>query len=205
MALKSEFGDESYDAWEDWSRNDRSFNRADAQAIWKSVDRDGGITLGTLFHEAGKYGWHGDGHYPKPSPEELAKRKRDAEERVEKEKADVSQERAITAQKAAAIWRAATEARTDNPYLERKGASPVQTLREIDSGEAAAILGYAPKSGGEPLTGRLLAIPIKQGNSLSTLELIDGEGRKTALVGHGTKAGAGSGRPSACPMVTEMA
>jgi putative DNA primase/helicase len=65
----------------------------------------------------------------------------------------------------------------------------VATLREIDAGAAAAILGYAPKSGGDLLTGRLLVVPVKQGDRLSTLELIDGDGRKAALAGRGTKAG----------------
>ena len=63
------------------------------------------------------------------------------------------------------------------------------TLREIDAGAAAEILGYPPKSGGEQLIGRLLVVPVKQGVGLSTLELIDGDKRKAALAGRGSKAG----------------
>ena len=63
------------------------------------------------------------------------------------------------------------------------------TLREIDAGAAAAILGYAPKSGGDLLTGRLLVVPVKQGDGTSTLELIDGDKRKAALAGRGSKVG----------------
>lgn len=70
-----------------------------------------------------------------------------------------------------------------NPYLTRKKVSPTTTLREIDAGTAATIVGYTPKSGGEPLEGRLLVVPVKQGDALSTVELIDGKGRKTALRG----------------------
>jgi putative DNA primase/helicase len=77
----------------------------------------------------------------------------------------------------------------ENPYLLRKQVSPTATLREIDAGTAATILGYTPKSGGEPLEGRLLVVPVKQGDALSTVELIDGKGRKTALAGRGSKAG----------------
>jgi len=51
------------------------------------------------------------------------------------------------------------------------------------------ILGYAPTSGGDLLTGRLLVVPVKQGDRLSTLELIDGDKRKAALAGRGSKAG----------------
>ncbi|MGB5096460.1 MAG: toprim domain-containing protein, partial [Porticoccaceae bacterium] len=85
---------------------------------------------------------------------------------------------------------AATLARADHPYLERKRIAPVPTLREITADAAAAILNYQPKSRGEPLTGRLLVVPAKRGDGLSTLELIDETGRKTALAGRGTKAGA---------------
>ncbi|MBL8881355.1 MAG: toprim domain-containing protein, partial [Phycisphaerales bacterium] len=59
----------------------------------------------------------------------------------------------------------------------------------IDAGAAATILGYTPKSSGEPLEGRVLVVPVKQGDKVSTLELIDGKGRKTALAGRGSKAG----------------
>jgi putative DNA primase/helicase len=72
--------------------------------------------------------------------------------------------------------------------LARKQVSPVTTLREIDAVKAAQILGYSPKCRGEPLSGRLLVVPVKQGDVLSTLELIDGDKRKSALAGQGTKA-----------------
>ena len=96
--------------------------------------------------------------------------------------------KAEAAQKAAAIWKAAIPAKGDHPYLTRKRVSPVPNLREIDAGAAMAILGYAPKSSGEQLTGRLLVAPVTVGDELSTLELIDEAGRKSALYG-GAKAG----------------
>ena len=126
-----------------------------------------------------------------PTPEELAERRRVAVDRENREKSEIARERADTAKKAVAILKAeaTTEAQADNPYLVRKRVSPVATLREIDAGAAAAILGYAPKSGGELLAGRLLVVPVKQGDRLSTLELIDGDKRKAALAGRGSKAG----------------
>jgi|GEM_PF-2548466 len=90
--------------------------------------------------------------------------------------------------KARSLWKAAMPARADHPYLVRKGISPVDTLREIPAGEAVEILGYVPKSSGEELLGRLLVVPVKVGDALSTLELIDEAGRKSALYG-GPKAG----------------
>ncbi len=189
MAIKSEVGDTGFDLWDAWSQQAHSYDTRDARDVWKSIRGNGTVTAGTLFHEAKAGGWRDDGTYRKPTPEELAERKRIAAERAAKEEADIARERADTAAKAAAILKAATEAKADHPYLSRKRVSPVATLREIDAGKAAAILGYAPKSGGEPLAGRLLVVPVKQGDGLSTLELIDGDKRKAALAGRGSKAG----------------
>ena len=102
--------------------------------------------------------------------------------------AEEARRRSEAADKAAAVWRAASKVPADNPYLTRKQVAPVATLREIGADQAAQILGYVPRAKGEPLTGVLLVVPVKVGGRLSTLELIDGEGRKTALFG-GAKAG----------------
>jgi P4 family phage/plasmid primase-like protien len=97
--------------------------------------------------------------------------------------------RARAAAKAGQLWTAGTKPGADQPYLQRKGLAPVETLREIDQPAAASILGYPPKlSNDELLTGRLLIAPIEVGAKLSTVELIDGSGRKCALFG-GQKAG----------------
>lgn len=189
MAIKSEVGDTGFDIWDSWSQQAESFNSRDARDVWKSIRAGGKVTIGTLFHEAKANGWCDDGMYQKPSPEELAERRRIAAERAAQEETAIARERADTAKKAAAILKAATEAKTDHPYLSRKRVSPVATLREIDAGAAAAILGYPPKSGGDVLTGRLLVVPVKQGDRISTVELIDGDKRKAALAGRGSKVG----------------
>ena len=189
MAIKSELGDSGFDLWDGWSQQAESYKPNDARDVWRSIKPDGGVTIGTLFHEAKASGWRGDGTYQRPSPEELAERKRIAAERAEQEQATIQCERSDTAAKAAAILKAATPAQADHPYLVRKQVAPVDTLREINASAAASILGYQPKSGGEHLTGRLLVAPVKQGGRISTVELIDGDGRKAALAGRGTKAG----------------
>jgi putative DNA primase/helicase len=189
MGIKSELGEAGFEPWEEWSRQAESFNQKDARDVWKSIREGGKVTIGTLFYEAKANGWRDDGRYQKPTPEELAERKRMAAERAAKEEAEIARERADTAKKAEAILNAATEAKADHPYLSRKRVSPVATLREIDVGAAAAILGYSPKSGGNLLTGRLLVVPVKQGDDISTLELIDGDKRKAALAGRGSKVG----------------
>jgi putative DNA primase/helicase len=189
MAIKSELADTGFDLWEAWSLQAESFNGKDARDVWKSIRAGGKVTIGTLFYEAKRNGWRDDGRCQKPTPEELAERWSSSAETVAQEEAEIERERAVTKKKAAAILRAATEAQADHPYLERKQVAPVVTLREIEASAAAAILGYVPKSGGEPLAGRLLVVPVKQGDGLSTLELIDGNKRKAALAGRGSKAG----------------
>lgn len=189
MAIKSELGDSGFDLWEEWSQRDDSFDAAAARDVWKSIRAGGKVTIGTLFHEAKAQGWRDDGGHQMPAPEEIAERRRIAAERAASEEAEIARERANTKKLAMAIVKASTEAKADNPYLVLKELSPVATLREIDADKAAAILGYVPKSGGVALTGRLLVAQVKQGDGLSTVELIDGAGRKTALSGRGTKAG----------------
>jgi len=184
--VKSELGDTGRDLWDEW-RDGRGDD--EAASVWKSISESGALKIGTLFHEAKANGWRDDGGYQKPTPEELAERRRIAAERAAKEEAEIARERADTAKKAAAILKAATEAKANHRYLERKRVSPVVTLREIDAGVAAAILGYPPKSGGDQLVGRLLVVPVKQGDGISTLEMIDESGRKAALAGRGTKVG----------------
>lgn len=189
MAIKSEVGDSGFDVWDAWSQQADSYKPATAQDVWKSIRANGKVTAGTLFYEAKANGWCDDGTFHYPTPEELTERKRITEERSRQEEVEITHNREETASKAAAIWKAASEANADNSYLSRKHNSPTLTLREIDAGKTAEILGYVPKSNGEPLAGRLLVAPIKVGDRLSTLELIDGNGRKTALAGRGTKAG----------------
>lgn len=189
MAIKSELTDSGFDMWIQWGQQADNFNAKDASDVWKSIKAGGKIGIGSLFHEAKARGWRDDGKYQKPTAQELAERRRIAAERAAKDEAEIARERAETAKKAAAIWKAATEAKAGHPYLSRKKVLPVPTLREIGAGAAAAILGYAPKSGGDALAGRLLVVPVKVGNGLSTLELIDEAGHKAALAGRGTKAG----------------
>ncbi len=184
--LKSELGETGRDLWDEW-RGDRGND--EAASVWKSASETGPLKIGSLFHEAKDNGWHYSGSYQMPTPDQIAERKRIATELAAKEEEETARERADTAKKAAAILKAADKARVDHPYLSRKQVSPVATLREIDAGKAATILGYIPKSGGDALTGRLLVVPVKQGEGFSTLELIDGDKRKAALAGRGSKTG----------------
>lgn len=189
FAIKSEIGDTGFDLWNEWyeSRGD-AYDVNEARSTWKSASAEGKVTIGTLFHAAKANGWRDNGTYQKPTSEEIAACRRKAAEKAVQEAAQIARERADTAEKAVAIWNEGTDP-VDNPYLLCKKVSPVLNLREINASTATAILGYSPKSGGAALTGRLLIVPITQENTLSNLELIDGDKRKAALAGRGTKVG----------------
>ena len=189
MAIKAELGEHGFDTWDAWGQSATNYNATDAKTVWRSIRPDGRVGIGSLFHEAKQCGWQDDGRRHTLTPAEIAERQRAATERAAADAAEIERERAEAAAKAVAILKAATAVTGDNPYLTRKKVSPTTTLREIDAGTAATIVGYTPKSGGEPLEGRLLVVPVKQGDKVSTLELIDGKGRKTALAGRGSKAG----------------
>lgn len=81
------------------------------------------------------------------------------------------------------IWKAATPAKADHPYLIREQIVPTDTLREIPAEDAASILGYVPYSNGEPLQGRLIVVREMMDHRISTLELIDETGRKSTVSG----------------------
>lgn len=124
----------------------------------------------------------------KLTPEEReANRKRMAELKAQRE-AEEAKRRAAAAHKAAELWKAGTPAGEDHPYLVRKGVQPVETLRELPADEVARVIGYRPQKDGDYLAGRVLLAPVKIGGKLSTVEMIDETGHKSALKG-GAKSG----------------
>ena len=188
QAVKSALGDDGFDVWESWSQQDESFEVKAARNVWKSIRSNGKTTIGTLFFEAKANGWVDNGMHEKPTPEQIAERRRNRAEMATLEEGRIAAERTNASRKANELWKAAGPALPDHPYLLRKRCKPVTTMREINACAVATILGYAPKCDGELLVGRLLIIPVKIGDALSTVEMIDDNGRKSALYG-GAKAG----------------
>lgn len=56
MAIKSELGQDGFDLWDQWSQVSDSYRAKDARDVWKSF-RGGGISIGSLYHEAIQHGW----------------------------------------------------------------------------------------------------------------------------------------------------
>lgn len=189
MAIKSEMGDAGFDVWNDWSQQSPAYRLSDAKATWKSINGTGGVTLGSLFYEAKANGWSTTHKYTPPTRQQLEKQQKQREHREQQEKAEIDKERAQTKAHTKALLETAKAATNDHPYLLRKGVETTATLKEIDQTAAEKILGYSPQAAGEPLTGKLLVVPIKKGDDIATVELIDESGRKAGLYGRGTRTG----------------
>jgi hypothetical protein len=58
MAIKSEQGATGWGLWRDWSMTSDKWDERDGQKVWRSIQPEGGITIGTLFGLAQDHGWH---------------------------------------------------------------------------------------------------------------------------------------------------
>lgn len=187
MAVKAALGNKGYDCWDKWSgRGDKYRGKKETLAQWESMGADGGVGPGTLVHEARAAGWQPQ-HATQPAPTPA---KPKTQQKRSQQADDEAAEQARAAAWAAKIWAAAESTAAEHPYVQRKSAQAgAGALRVIDAQQATEILGYTPRSAGEPLTGDLLVVPVKRDGELATLELIDCDGRKTALRGKGTRVG----------------
>lgn len=124
MAIKSEIGDDGFDLWDRWSQSAPSYREASAKAVWKSIKRSGGVTIGTLFHVARDNGWLDEDSHAAP---------------ITYKPHDASAEEAETHRKQASAARKASEllAQTKpdvHPYLKEKGLPDAATLVLPDGG-----------------------------------------------------------------------
>ena len=195
MAIKDGLNGDGFDLFDEWSHGGKTYNRNDTRDTWKSIKSNGGVTVGTLFYLAGQNGWTPDNPAREETDAEHEQREREREERAAREELRKMRNQQDAATKAAVLWKAAGPAQANHPYLIRKGVAPVDTLREIKAAQAAEILGYTPKSEGEPLTGRLLVAPIEIERQISTAELIDEAGRKSAIAGGAKSSGYWAAQP----------
>lgn len=185
-ALKRELGQDAFDLWDEWSSRAESYNAKTAKYTWDRF-KPGKAGLGTVFHLAKQGGFDPTGRIgneplsaqAKLEQAELrAKRAKEQAEEIAKKEARYSKVANLSSQ----IWQSTIPAGNDHPYLARKGISG-ENLHEIDQAKLASLIGYAPKANDELLVGRILLAAVKQNDSINTLELIDENGRKSALAG----------------------
>lgn len=56
-ALYSEFGDDAYDVYEQWSANGNSYSPRDFHSMWKSLSKFDRISIGSFLHAVLQAGW----------------------------------------------------------------------------------------------------------------------------------------------------
>lgn len=184
-AVKSELGDNGFELVDSWSQGADSYKAKDMRAMYRSVKRNGGITIKTLFYYAKCYGYP-DVTFAKPNAEDLFQRNQHGNQSEEKQ-AQLGEAAAEIAHET--YSRAAALTQTCHPYLNRKKVASVSTIRLIQQPELIAIIGYHPQANGEKLSGSILVVPFTMGKKISTIEMIDEQGRKSSLA-NGKKQGA---------------
>lgn len=102
-ALMSEFGDDGFDLFDQWSQGADSYKAADVRATWKSTNSTGGITIATLFSMAQKNGFRARQTVHKPVIRQNRKHPKSASKSA-----------------AQAYWDGAEKC-ASHPYAERKG------------------------------------------------------------------------------------
>lgn len=166
MAVKSEFGDAGFDVWDDWSQTAANYNQTAARSVWKSC-KGSGVTAGTLFHEARANGWKDDDKHSRPSQAVLAARQREADERLTHE--GIEREKAQQSAAKKAGWIMHQTVMEQHAYLHSKGWP-----------DAKGPVWWAGEN------QNLLCIPMRVGESLVGVQMIDREGGKRYLTGQRT-------------------
>lgn len=161
MALKSEYGEEGFALFDEWSQSAANYNARAAKDTWKSCKSGGGIAIGTLIHEAQQRGFDLKSH---AAPVPLSKEDQDriAAERAQREAQErqaIEKAQAQAARRAAAEWKSASDA-GESAYLRRKKAQ-----------------GYGVRYARD-----LLLVPVRDvDGKLWNLQRIDGEEGKEKL------------------------
>lgn len=169
MALKSEFGDPAFDAWDRWSQSAANYNAKSCASSWRGFKaRNGGYTIGTLIKLARDGGYRFDASdAPHVDHAELARRRAERARRIEQEQQE-RQRLAMSAEQAArADWAAA----------ERTGTSQYAIRKGIDAPESCR---YLPSGG---LVIPMLRYDLERANALKGVQIIRDDGSKKFTYG----------------------
>jgi putative DNA primase/helicase len=135
MAIKSEYPDDTgFSLFDQWSSTAEGYSAASAKATWKSIKPGGGVSIGTLLHEAQQNGFvMGDSLSPlhAPSPEQLRQQAQQRAITAQRDREATAAQHAATAAQAVERWGKATDSLAQGsdgtaqvvaaPYLVRKG------------------------------------------------------------------------------------
>lgn len=172
MALKSEFGDTAFDAWDRWSQNAANYNAPACRSSWRGFKaRNGGYTVGTLIKLAKDGGYRFDAsERPQVDQAELARRRteqanRKAAEQAQREQANLNAEQVALQQ-----WQAAL----------RTGTSAYATRKGIDAPESCR---FVPEAQGGGLVIPMLRYDLDRAHALKGVQTIKDDGSKKFTYG----------------------
>ena len=170
MALKSEFGDAAWAAWDAWSQQAANYSAPACRSSWRGFkSRPGGYTIGTIVKLAKDGGYRFESG-ARPDAAELARRRA---ERAERAAAD-ARARAQLAGNAQANARAAWHAAL------REGASAYTQRKLIDSPESCR---YLSQDQGGGLVLPMLRYDLPREQALKGVQIIRDDGSKKFTYG----------------------
>ena len=173
MALKSEFGMDAFNAWDQWSANAANYSEKSCRSSWKGFKaRNGaGVTIGTLIKLAMDGGFTFDrSQQPALDPAELQRRRQKRAQRIAAEQADRARLAQSAEQQALATWRAAL----------REGTSAYCTRKGIDAPESCR---YLPEQQGGGIVLPMLRYDLPREQSLKGVQIIRDDGSKKFTYG----------------------
>lgn len=170
MALKSEFGDTAWSAWEQWSQQAANYSAAACRSSWRGFkSRAGGYTIGTVIKLATQGGYKfAAGERPS-----LADVQRRRQERAQRAANDLQQRLALAQDaqaRALQTWRSAVP----------EGVSAYATRKGIDKPESCR---YLPESAGGGLVLPMLRYDLPRELALKGVQIIRDDGSKKFTYG----------------------
>lgn len=170
MALKAEFGDAAWSAWEQWSQQADNYSAPACRSSWRGFkSRAGGYTIGTLIKLATQGGYKfaaGE----RPSMADLQRRR---QERAQRAAIDQQQRQvlALDAQfRALQAWRSA-QPDGSSAYAARKGIDRPESCR------------YLPQTEGGGLVLPMLRYDLTRERALKGVQIIRDDGSKKFTYG----------------------
>lgn len=172
MALKSEFGDAAFDAWDRWSQNAANYSASACRSSWRGFKScAGGYTIGTLIKLAKDCGYRFDtSDRPAPDLADLNRRRAERIARVQSELQERERKAQNAEVQAHATWHAAMRTGT-SAYAARKG---------IDAPESCRFL---PTDQGGGLVIPMLRYDLDRAKALKGVQIIRDDGTKKFTFG----------------------
>lgn len=144
MALKSEFGQDAFDAWDRWSQSAGNYSAPACRSSWRGFKaRTGGYTIGTLIKLAkdGGYKFDADDR-PQIDQAELSRRRVERARRTQAEQEQRENLAAAAVELAHSDWHAAKRS-GQSLYAVRKGIDQPESCRyHADGGLVIPMLRY---------------------------------------------------------------